>query len=89
MQRKRALIDNEISKGKISVVSNQINGKKERFRKVDKTGEINDADILSNIARKISQALTINQLKILQGLVDSKLVLITIQVRWQYTLTRR
>jgi hypothetical protein len=57
------LIDNEISNGKISVVSNQIDGKKERSRKIDKTVEINDADILSNIVRKISHVLTINHFK--------------------------
>ena len=63
MQANRGLTDKELSKGKIFVVSNQINGKKERSRKIDKTVEINAADILSNIARKISHALATNHLK--------------------------
>jgi len=37
---------------KIVVVGDQINGKKERSRKLNKTVNINAADILSNIAAK-------------------------------------
>ena len=54
------LIDNELCRGKIFVISDQINGKKERSRKIDKTVKINAADILSNISGKIPDALTTN-----------------------------
>jgi hypothetical protein len=37
-----------------------VNGKKERSRKLNKTVEINAADILSNIATKISHAIATN-----------------------------
>jgi len=47
----------------MSVVGNQINGKKERSRKLNKTVQINAAAILSNIAAKIYHALATNNSK--------------------------
>ena len=63
MEIKKALIDNGLCKWKISVVGDQINGKKERSRKIDKTVKINAADILSNIAAKISHTIATNNFK--------------------------
>ena len=63
MEIKKALIDNGLCKWKISVVGDQINGKKERSRKIDKTVKINAADILSNIAAKISHPFATNHVK--------------------------
>ena len=40
-----------------------VNGKKERSRKFNKTVEINAADILSNIAAKISHTIATNNFK--------------------------
>lgn len=50
-------------KGKIAVVSDQINGKKERSRRLNKTVNQNAADILSNISAKTSHTRAINNSK--------------------------
>ena len=52
-----------LCKGKIAVVGDQINGKKERSRRLNKTVNKNAADILSNIAAKISHTLATNNSK--------------------------
>jgi hypothetical protein len=46
--------------GKNTTTRNPFNGKKERSRRLNKTVEINAADILSNIATKISDAIATN-----------------------------
>jgi hypothetical protein len=58
--RKRALIDNKLSEEKIAVASDPFHGKKERSRRLNKTVNTNAADILSNIAAKISHTLATN-----------------------------
>ena len=52
-----------LCKGKIAVVGDQINGKKERSRRFNKTVNKNAADILSNIAAEISHTLATNNSK--------------------------
>ncbi len=57
------LIDTEMSIGKIAVVGDQINGKKERSRRLNKTVNSNAADILSNITAKTSHTRATNNSK--------------------------
>ncbi|MBW4641009.1 MAG: hypothetical protein KME05_22870 [Gloeocapsa sp. UFS-A4-WI-NPMV-4B04] len=57
------LIDNEMFKGKIAIVGDQINGKKERSRRLNKTVNSNAADILSNITAKTSYTRATNNSK--------------------------
>jgi hypothetical protein len=60
MKKLGALIDNKLSREKIVVAGAQFNGKKERSRKLNKTVNTNAANILSNIATKISHTLATN-----------------------------
>lgn len=54
------LIDNKFSSRKIIAVQEQFHGKKERSRKLNKTVNSNAADILPNIATKISHTIATN-----------------------------
>jgi hypothetical protein len=60
MERKRALIDNKLSREKIVAAQEPFDGKKERSRKLNKTVNKNAAEILSNIATKIPYTITTN-----------------------------
>lgn len=57
------LIDNKLSRGKISVCGEQFHDKKERSDKLNKTVIKNVAFILSNLTRKIPESITVNHTK--------------------------
>lgn len=64
------LIDNEMPKRKIAVVGDQINGKKERSRRLNKTVNQNATDILSSITAKTSHHAQLITLKMLVWLLQ-------------------
>ena len=57
------LIDNKLSRGKVSVWGEQFRDKKERSHKLNKTVIKNVAFILSNLTRKIPESITVNHTK--------------------------
>jgi hypothetical protein len=60
MGRFGALIENKLCEEKIAVAGDPFHGRKERSRGLNKTVNTNAADILSNIATKISRSLATN-----------------------------